>query len=60
MKKLAILAFVFLVTAAAGSLSGSDWLAAGDRGQFVDSASGVRIIQGPTLESSTDTSAIVR
>jgi len=60
MKKLAIVAFVFLVTAAAGSLTVSDRLAAGDQARIGENASRVRIIQAPTLESSTDTSAIVR
>jgi hypothetical protein len=60
MKKLAIVAFVLLVTAAAGSLSGSDWLAAGGPPPSGDNTSRVRIIEGPTLETTNDTSAIVR
>jgi hypothetical protein len=59
-KKLAIVAFVFLVTAAAGGLTASDWLAAGDRARNEDSTSRERIIEEPTLETSTGTSAIVR
>jgi hypothetical protein len=60
MKKLAIVAFVFLVTAAAGSLSASNRLAAGDRAPVGENASRAQLLEGPTLESSTDTSAIVR
>lgn len=60
MKKLAIVFFIVLITAAAGSLTVSDRLAAGDQGRISENASPVRIIQAPTLESSTDTSAIVR
>jgi hypothetical protein len=60
MKKLAIVSFVLLVTAAAGSLTAANRLAAGDRARVDDSASRVRIVQGPTLETSTDTSAVVR
>ena len=60
MKKLAVVFFIVLITAAAGSLTVSDRLAAGDQARVGANASGVRIIQAPTLESSTDTSAIVR
>jgi len=60
MKKLAIVAFVFLVTAAAGSLTASDRFAAGGQSRTGENASRAQILQGPTLESSTDTSAIVR
>ena len=60
MKKLAIVFFIVLITAAAGSLTVSDRLAADDQGRIGENASSVRIIQAPTLESSTDTSAIVR
>jgi hypothetical protein len=60
MTKLVILAFVFLVTAAAGGLTVSDRLAAGDRARTDETTSGVRIMQEPTLETTTDTSAIVR
>ena len=60
MKKLAIVAFVFLVTAAAGSLTASDRLAAGGQSRGGENASRAQIIEGPTLESSTETSAIVR
>ena len=60
MKKLAVVFFIVLITAAAGSLTVSDRLAAGDQARSGDNASRVRIIQAPTLESSTDTSAIVR
>jgi hypothetical protein len=60
MKKLVIVAFVVLITAAAGSLTASDRFAAGDQARSGENASRLRIIQGPTLESSTDTSAIVR
>ena len=60
MKKLAVVFFIVLIAAAAGSLTASDRLAAGDQARTGDNASSVRIIQGPTLESSTDTSAIVR
>jgi hypothetical protein len=59
-KKLAVVFFIVLITAAAGSLTASDRLAAGDRARVGENASRVRIIQAPTLESSTDTSAIVR
>jgi hypothetical protein len=59
-KKLAVVFFIVLITAAAGSLTASDRLAAGDQARIGENASRVRIIQGPTLESSTDTSAIVR
>jgi hypothetical protein len=70
-KKLAIVSFIILVTAAAGGLTASDRLAAGGRARSegvaagdpapaAENASGVRIIQEPTLEMSTDTSAIVR
>ncbi len=60
MKKLAVVFFIVLITAAAGSLTVSDRLAAGDQARSGENASRVRIVQGPTLESSTDTSAIVR
>jgi hypothetical protein len=60
MKKLAIVAIVLLVTAAAGGLTTSDRFAAGDQTSTGENASRVRIIEGPTLEMSTDTSAIVR
>jgi phosphodiesterase/alkaline phosphatase D-like protein len=60
MKKLAIVAIVFLVTAAAAGLTASDRLAAGGQSRIGEHASRTQIIQGPTLESSTDTSAIVR
>ena len=60
MKKLAVVFFIVLIAAAAGSLTASDRLAAGDQARMGNNASSVRIIQGPTLESSTDTSAIVR
>jgi hypothetical protein len=59
-KKLAIVSFIILVTAAAGGLTASDRLAAGDRARIGESASRARITEEPTLESSTDTSAIVR
>jgi hypothetical protein len=59
-KKLAVVFFIVLVTAATGSLTVSDRLAAGDQARIDENASRVRIIQAPTLESSTDTSAIVR
>jgi len=60
MKKLAIVAIVFLVTAAAAGLTASDRLAVGGQSRIGESASRAQIIQGPTLESLTDTSAIVR
>src|SRR6267154_6781025 len=60
MKKLAVVFFIVLITAAAGSLTVSDRLAAGDQARIGENASRVRIIEGPTLESSTDRSAIVR
>jgi hypothetical protein len=76
MKKLAVVFFIVLITAAAAGLTVSDRLAAGDATRIGvgvtggggvaagagvgDKPAGVRIIQGPTLESSTDTSAIVR
>ena len=60
MTKLVIISFVLLATAAAGSLTVSDRLAAGDRARTDENASNVRITEGPTLESSTDTSAILR
>jgi hypothetical protein len=59
-KKLAVVFFIVLITAAAGSLTVSDRLAAGDQARIGENASRVRIIQAPTLESSTDTSAIVQ
>jgi hypothetical protein len=62
MKKLAIVSVIILilVTAAAGSLTASDRFAVGDRAPAADNTSRGRIIQEPTLEISTDTSAIVR
>jgi hypothetical protein len=60
MKKLVIFSFALLVTAGAGSLTVSDRLAAGDRARTDENTSGVRIVQEPTLETTTDTSAIVR
>ena len=60
MKKLAVVFFIVLITAAAGSLTASDRFAAGDQARVGENASRVRIVQAPTLESSTDTSAIVR
>ena len=60
MKKLVIFSFALLVTAAAGSLTVSDRLAAGDRARTDETTSGVQIRQEPTLETTTDTSAIVR
>jgi phosphodiesterase/alkaline phosphatase D-like protein len=60
MKKLAIVSFIVLITAAAGSLTASDRFTAGDQISTVENASRVRIIEGPTLEMSTETSAIVR
>jgi len=60
MRKLAIVAFVFLVTAATGGLTASDRLAAGGQSRTGENASRAQIIQGPTLEMSTDSSAIVR
>jgi len=60
MTKLVIISFVLLATAAAGSLTVSDRLAAGDRARTDENTSNVRITEGPTLESSTDTSAILR
>jgi hypothetical protein len=59
-KKLAVVFFIVLITAAAGSLTVSDRLAAGDQGRMGENASRVRMMQAPTLESTTDTSAIVR
>jgi hypothetical protein len=59
MKKLAIVAFVFLGTAA-GGLTATDRFAAGDQARLGENASGARIIDGPMLEMSTNTSAIVR
>jgi len=60
MKKLVIFSFALLVTAGAGSLTVSDRLAAGDRARTDETTSGVQIMQEPTLETTTDTSAIVR
>jgi hypothetical protein len=72
MKKLAIIFFIVVVTAAAGSLTFSDRLAAGgpaaSNPTAVDQSrigggqttTGARIIQGPALESLTGTSVIVR
>jgi hypothetical protein len=60
MKKLAIFSFIIVVAAAAGCLTASDRLAAGDQARTGQNASRVRIIEGPSLETSTDTSAIVR
>jgi len=59
-KKPAVVFFIVLITAAAGGLTASDRFAAGDQARTGGNTSPVRIIQGPTLESSTDTSAIVR
>jgi len=59
MKKLLVVFFIVLITAAAG-LTASDRFAAGDQARTGDNLSRVRIVEGPTLESSTDTSAIVR
>jgi hypothetical protein len=59
-KKLAVVFFIVLITAAAGGLTASDRLAAGDQAKSGDTASRMRIVQEPTLESVTDTSAIVR
>jgi hypothetical protein len=59
-KKLAVVFFIVLIAAAAGSLTASDRFAAGDQARVGENASRVRIVQAPTLESSTDTSAIVR
>jgi hypothetical protein len=59
-KKLAVVFFIVLITAAAGSLTVADRLAAGDQGRMGENASRVRMMQAPTLESTTDTSAIVR
>ena len=58
--KLAIVALVFLVTAAAGSLTASGRFAAGDQARIGENASSAQIIEDPTLEMSSDTSAIVR
>ena len=60
MKKLAVVFFIVLITAAAGSLTVSDRLAAGDQARIGENASHPRIVEGPTLEMSTNTSAIVR
>ncbi len=60
MRKLAIVAFVFLVTAATGGLTASDQLAAGGQSRTGENASRAQITHGPTLEMSTDSSAIVR
>jgi hypothetical protein len=60
MRKLAIVCFIILVTAAAGGLTASDRLAAGDQAKTGGNASRARITEAPTLETSTDTSAIVR
>jgi hypothetical protein len=59
-KKLAVVFFIVLITAAAGSLTASGRLAADDQARIGEKASGVRIIEGPMLESSSDRSAIVR
>src|SRR5207302_8914448 len=60
MKKLTAVFFIVLITAAAGGLTVSDRLAAGDQARTGENASRVRIVQEPTLEPSTYTSAIVR
>ena len=73
MKKLAIIFFIVVVTAAAGSLTVSDRLAAGGPGGLgnpgaldqspiggAENTTSVRIIQAPTLESTSATSVIVR
>ena len=60
MKKLAVAFFIVLIAAAAGSLTASDRLAAGDQAHIGENASHPRIVEGPTLEMSTNTSAIVR
>jgi hypothetical protein len=59
-KKLALVSVILVVTAAAGSLTASDRFAAGGQARTGENVSRVRIIDGPTLEMSTDTSAIVR
>jgi hypothetical protein len=66
MRKAAIVVFILLGTAAAGSLTiPSDWLAATARGQGQASSpsritTNLRLLDGPLLESTTATSAIVR
>jgi hypothetical protein len=60
MKRPAVVFFIVLITAAAGSLTASDRLAAGDQARSGKNASRVQIVQAPTLESATDTAAIVR
>lgn len=61
MKKVAIVSFILLVTAVAGSLTvPSGWLATAGQGPVSGSSSGVRFMDTPSLEMSTDTSAIVR
>ena len=60
MKKLALVSVILLVTAAAGSLTASNRFAASDQARTAENASRAAIIDGPTLEVSTDTSAIVR
>jgi hypothetical protein len=59
-KKLAVVFFIVLIAAAAGSLTASDRLAAGDQARIGENASHSRIVEGPLLEMSTGTSAIVR
>jgi Purple acid Phosphatase, N-terminal domain len=59
MKKLAIAAIVVLVTAA-GGLTASDRFAADGQPAVQANTPAARIVDGPTLEGATDTSAIVR
>jgi purple acid phosphatase-like protein len=59
MKKLAIAAIVVLVTVA-GGLTQSDRFAAGDQPPVQANRPAARIVDGPTLEMATDTSAILR
>ena len=61
MKRAAIVLFIVVVAAAAGSVSvPSDWLAARGQSPAPSRASAGSIVQEPTLEIATDTSAIVR
>jgi hypothetical protein len=59
MKRLAIAAIVVLVTVA-GGLIASDHFAAGNQPAVQANTPAARIVDGPTLEMATDTSAILR
>ena len=60
MKKLALVALILLVAVAGALTNASNRFAAGDQPLVQANTSATRIVDGPTLEMSTDTSAIVR